>query len=75
MELVELIYGLARFFKCQFIIETHSPFLLSISDAKIYNLDKVPVFSQKWFELENMQLYYEFFRKNRNLFKKNNELC
>ena len=58
MELVELIYGLARFFKCQFIIETHSPFLLSISDAKIYNLDKVPVFSQKWFELENMQHYY-----------------
>ena len=26
MELVELIYGLARFFKCQFIIATHSPF-------------------------------------------------
>lgn len=75
MELVELIYGLARFFKCQFIIATHSPFLLSISDAKIYNLDKVPVVSQKWFELENMQLYYAFFRKNRNLFKKNNELC
>lgn len=67
IELIELISELSRFFKCQFIIATHSPFLLSINNAKIYNLDKIPVVSQKWFELENIQLYYNFFKENKNL--------
>ena len=69
IELIELISELSRFFKCQFIIATHSPFLLSINNAKIYNLDKIPVVSQKWFELENIQLYYNFFKENKNLFE------
>lgn len=67
IELIELISELSRFFKCQFIIATHYPFLLSINNAKIYNLDKIPVVSQKWFELENIQLYYNFFKENKNL--------
>ena len=69
IELIELISELSRFFKCQFIIATHSPFLLSINNAKIYNLDRIPVVSQKWFELENIQLYYNFFKENKNLFE------
>ena len=36
IELIQLISELSRFFKCQFIIATHSPFLLSIPNAKKY---------------------------------------
>ncbi len=68
LELVQLISELSRFFKCQFIIATHSPFLLSIPNAKIYDLDSVPVITKKWYELENMKIYYDFFMKNKNKF-------
>ena len=68
LELVQLISELSRFFKCQFIIATHSPFLLPIPNAKIYDLDSVPVIIKKWYELENMKIYYDFFMKNKNKF-------
>ena len=45
----------------QFIIATHSPFLLSMPDAKIYNLDADPVNLAKWYELENMRIYFDLF--------------
>ena len=48
---------------CQFIIATHSPFLLGIDGAKIYNLDEDYVTISKWHELESTKLYYELFRK------------
>lgn len=69
LELVQLINELSRFFKCQFIIATHSPFLLAIPNAKIYNLDETPVAEKKWYELENMQIYYNFFKENKNNFE------
>lgn len=68
IELIQLIQELSRFFKCQFIIATHSPFLLSIPDAKIYDLDTIPVATKKWYELENMKIYYQFFKQNENKF-------
>ena len=71
LELVQLINELSRFFKCQFIIATHSPFLLAIPNAKIYNLDETPVAEKKWYELENMQIYYNFFKENKNNFANN----
>ena len=69
LELVQLINELSRFLKCQFIIATHSPFLLSIPNAKIYNLDEIPVTEKKWYELENMQIYYNFFKGNKSYFE------
>lgn len=69
LELVQLINELTRFFKCQFIIATHSPFFLAIQNAKIYNLDKTPVAEEKWYELENMQIYYNFFKGNKSYFE------
>lgn len=69
VELIQLIAELGRFFKCQFIIATHSPFLLSIPNAKIYDLDSIPVRTKKWYELENMKIYYNFFKENRNRFE------
>ena len=52
-----------------FIIATHSPFILSIEGAKIYNLDEKPVTINKWWELENAKVYFNFFDKHRSLFE------
>lgn len=68
MELMEFIEDSARFFGCQFIISTHSPFLLSMKGAKVYNLDQNPVCVQKWTELENVRTYYEFFKRHEEEF-------
>ncbi|MCR1840556.1 UNVERIFIED_CONTAM: putative ATPase [Murimonas intestini] len=61
-ELVKFIEDSARFFKCQFIISTHSPFVLAIRGAKIYDLDEEPVDVKRWTELENVRAYYDFFK-------------
>ena len=59
----------ARFYDCQFIIATHSPFLLATSEAKIYDLDSVPVKTKKWNELENVKVYYDFFKEHSDEFE------
>lgn len=61
LELKQYIEDSVRFYGCQFIISTHSPFLLSIPGAKIYDLDESPAKIKKWTELENVRIYREFF--------------
>ena len=68
MELTEYIENAARFFHCQFVISTHSPFLLSLRGAKIYDLDSDPVDVRRWTELENVRTYYDFFKKHEREF-------
>ena len=68
IELVQFLEESARFFQCQFIISTHSPFILSMKGAKIYDLDNTPVRTKSWTELENVRIYYEFFKKHENEF-------
>lgn len=70
LELIQLILELSRFFNCQFIIATHSPFLLSIPNALIYDLDSFPVVTKNWYELDNMKIYYNFFKDNKYNFDK-----
>lgn len=72
LKLKQFIEDSARFYNCQFIISTHSPFLLNLLEAKIYNLDKIPVSIQKWSELPNMKLYYEFFKERKDEFENEN---
>lgn len=43
MKLKSFLEDSARFYHCQFIISTHSPFLLSMQGAKIYDLDSDPI--------------------------------
>lgn len=69
LELMKFIEDSARFFGCQFIISTHSPFFLAIREAKIYDLDSDPVDVKKWTELENVQAYYQFFQKHGDEFE------
>ena len=54
---------------CQFIISTHSPFLLSIEHATIYDIDATPPVSKKWTELESVRTYFEFFKDNEQKFQ------
>lgn len=68
MELKRFIEDSVRFFGCQFIISTHSPFLLAMEGAKIYDLDEVPVDLKPWTELENVRIYYEFFKMHHKEF-------
>ena len=68
IELVQFLEESARFFQCQFIISTHSPFILSMKGAKIYDLDNTPVRTKSWTEPENVRIYYEFFKKHEKEF-------
>ena len=67
-KLRQFIEDSARFYNCQFIIATHSPFLLSMKGAKVYDLDSTPVEAKKWTELENVRIYHEFFEEHRDEF-------
>ncbi len=61
LKLKTYIEEAARYFECQIIMATHSPFLLSIEGAKIYDFDKDPVVISPWQELENIKIYSSFF--------------
>lgn len=61
LRLAKFLEDSARFFGCQFVISTHSPFLLAIKGAKIYDLDRTPVSPVRWTETQNARLYHAFF--------------
>ena len=67
-ELCDYINASASHFGCQFIIATHSPLLLSMPNAMIYDLDEYPVCTKRWTELENVRKYFDFFEKHRREF-------
>lgn len=69
-ELLEFLENSVRFFGCQLIIATHSPFILSLRGAKIYDLDENPADIKKWTELPNVAAYYDFFKKHEREFQK-----
>lgn len=69
LELMKLIEDSVRFFGCQFIIATHSPFMLSMREAKIYDLDENPIAVKRWNEIPNVRTYYEFFKLHEGAFK------
>ncbi len=69
-ELLRFLEDSVRFFGCQFIIATHSPFLLSMKGAKIYDMDEDPVDVKRWTELANVRAYYDFFKKYEDAFEK-----
>lgn len=69
IELVTFIENAARYFECQFVIATHSPFLMSIAGAKIYDMDEYPVDIKRWTELHNVKVYHDFFQKHKDEFR------
>lgn len=69
LELKQFLEKDARFFDCQFIIATHSPFLLSLRGAKIYDFDGDPVDVKRWTQLNSVKAYFEFFETHRREFR------
>jgi len=69
LELVKFLEESVRFFGCQFVIATHSPFFLAMKDAKIYDLSGEKVKIRAWTELDNVRAYYDFFKKHEKEFE------
>ena len=69
-ELAAFLSDSARFYGCQFVISTHSPFLLAMKGARIYDLDADPAAEKPWTELENVRAYYDFFKAHEGEFGK-----
>lgn len=67
-ELARYIAIMAYRLNTQFVIATHSPFILSMEGARIYDLDSQPSQIRQWFELDNMKEYFKLFRKYESKF-------
>lgn len=70
VKLANEINELAHLLGCQFIIATHSPFMLGTLHAKIYDIDSKEYNLVKWTELENVRYFYDFFKKHKGEFEK-----
>lgn len=68
-KLAEYIENAARFYNCQFIISSHSPFMLSLKGAKVYDMDAFPVRPVHWTDMANIRALYEFFMQHRDEFE------
>lgn len=64
LELAAFLQDAARFFGCQLVLATHSPFLLALPGARVYDLDADPPRPRRWTELENVQIYRRFFAEH-----------
>lgn len=64
IDLAGFIESMARFERCQFIVSTHSPFLMSMKGAKLYNLDVQPAAVMPWTEVSTVKLYHNFFKEH-----------
>ena len=69
-ELMGFLEDSVRFYACQFVISTHSPFLLSLKGARIYDLDERPVRACPWTELEHVRAYYRLFQARKQEFER-----
>ena len=70
LELLQFLEDSVRFYDCQFIIATHSPFLLSLKGARIYDMDAEVVDIKPWTKLKNVREYYNLFKQYEDEFKK-----
>ncbi len=58
--------------RTQFIIATHSPLLLALEGAKVYDLSTQPLCERSWYELENIRLLHDFFMMHHDEFGEHN---
>lgn len=69
LELKQFLEDSARFYGCQLVIATHSPFLLSMKGARVYDLDSVPAAPCPWTQLDNVRAFYQFFQEHQTEFE------
>ena len=68
LKLARFIEDSARFYHCQFIVATRSPFLLALPFAKIYDLDETPPQNKIWTKLADIEVYRDFFKEHEEEF-------
>ena len=68
-ELARFLSDCARFCRCQLVISTHSPFLLAMEGARVYDLDQSPARVRPWTQLDSVRACYEFFRAHEREFE------
>ena len=69
LELAQFLEEAVRFYRCQIIMATHSPFLASMKEAVVYDLDLRPAQIRNWYELNGIRLYQKFFEENKRFFE------
>lgn len=72
VKLADFLAMVPRGFRCQLIIATHSPFLLALPNALIYDFEteyKEPILTKRWTDLKNVRIYRDFFRQHENEFE------
>ena len=67
--LADFLTESVRYCGNQLVISTHSPFLLALPGAKIINLDDQSRVVERWTQLKNPRVYYEFFKKHAKAFE------
>ena len=68
-ELAQFLENSVRFFGCQLILSTHSPFLLALHGARIYDLDAAPARVRRWTELASVRAWHDFFAAHEDEFQ------
>ena len=68
-ELLQFLEDSARFYDCQFIIAPHSPFLLAMRGARIYDMEADPICRRRWTELPAGKAYHDFFKQHADAFE------
>ncbi len=63
----DLIFEYSRFQNCQFILATHSPFLLGLPAAKIFDLDSSPLRVSKFEKLKCVRDLARFLQDRRQM--------
>ncbi len=74
LELRDYLLATARL-SGQLVLATHSPVLLSMPGARIYDLDAVPARVRRWTQLENVRRFYRFFREHAAAFEAEDPDC
>ena len=69
MELSRFLLDSVRYCGCQIILATHSPYLLAMEGARIYDLDSNPAAIRSWTELPEVRAARDFFRVHEKDFK------
>ena len=67
--LADFLAESVRYCGNQLVISTHSPFLLALPGAKIINLDDRSRVADRWTQLKNPRVYFDFFKKHADEFE------
>ena len=68
LALSEYLAESVRYCGNQFVISTHSPFLLALEGARIIDLDSGSRVADSWTELEGVKVYRDFFKAHEREF-------